>query len=93
MASIRRNTVLFRDPTNTGRRLVPPLRADCDLPDTLRRYKHADFRPEMEATLDELLAACRGEAKAVLPATQPGPRTKLAKPKATLAKPPDRPSR
>ena len=36
---LERSTVLFRDPTNSGRRFIPLLLADCALPDALRRYK------------------------------------------------------
>jgi hypothetical protein len=60
--TLERSTVLFRDPTNAGRRFVPLLLADCTLPDTLRRYKYVDFRQETPAAFDELLAACREEA-------------------------------
>ena len=35
--TLERSTVLFRDPTNKGRRFVPLLLADCTLPDALRR--------------------------------------------------------
>jgi hypothetical protein len=34
---LERSTVLFRDPANAGRRFVPLLLEDCELPDTLRR--------------------------------------------------------
>jgi WD40 repeat protein/DNA-directed RNA polymerase subunit RPC12/RpoP len=61
--TLERSTVLFRDPTNAGRRFVPLLLADCTLPDTLRRYKYVDFRQETPAAFDELLAACREEAE------------------------------
>jgi WD40 repeat protein len=61
--TLERSTVLFRDPGNKDRRFVPLLLADCDLPDTLRRYKHLDFRRESQAALDELLAACQPEAE------------------------------
>ena len=57
--TLERSTVLFRDPTNAGRRFIPLLLADCELPDTLRRYKYVDFREEAEAALEELLTACR----------------------------------
>src|SRR5438105_2683320 len=43
---LERSTVLFLDPSNTGRRFIPLLLADCDLPDTLRRYKYVDYRKE-----------------------------------------------
>ena len=32
------STAIHRDPSNEGRRFIPLLLADCDLPDTLRRY-------------------------------------------------------
>jgi len=69
--ALERSTVLFRDPTNKGRRFVPLLLADSALPDTLRRYKYVDFRQESPAAFDELLAACRVEAESVPPASQP----------------------
>ena len=85
--TLERSTVLFRDPTNAGRRFVPLLLAECKLPDTLRRYKYVDFRQETQAAFDELLAACRGEMETVPPA--PGVRIqKPAKRKAKLPKPP-----
>ncbi|NNJ84068.1 MAG: toll/interleukin-1 receptor domain-containing protein, partial [Gammaproteobacteria bacterium] len=56
--TLERNTVLFRDPTNADRRFIPLLLADCELPDTLRRYKYVDFRQESEEAFAELLAAC-----------------------------------
>lgn len=60
---LERSTVLFRDPTNAGRRFIPLLLETCDLPDTLRRYKYVDFRKETQAAFDELLAACRSETE------------------------------
>jgi WD40 repeat protein len=98
--TLERSTVLFRDPTNQGRRFVPLLLADCTLPDTLRRYKYVDFRQESPTAFDELLAACRVEAEAATPAPQPEPkkqrtkarakaRKKLAKPKPKPVKPPE----
>src|SRR5688572_3120246 len=42
--TLERSTVLFRDPTNIGRRFVPLLLEECKLPDTLRRYKYVDYR-------------------------------------------------
>lgn len=66
--TLERSTVLFRDPSNKGRRFIPLLLDDCDLPDTLRRYKYVDYREESEAGLAEVLASCRGEMEAV---TQP----------------------
>ena len=86
---LERSTVLFRDPTNAGRRFVPLLLADCTLPDTLRRYKYVDFRQETPAAFDELLAACRVEAEAAPPAPQPEPKKERAKPKPKPVKPPE----
>jgi tetratricopeptide (TPR) repeat protein len=54
---MERSTVLFRDPSNQGRRFVPLLLADCDLPDALRRCKYLDFRRETEAAFAELVDA------------------------------------
>jgi hypothetical protein len=56
--TLERSTVLFRDPSNKGRRFIPLLLDDCVLPDTLRRYKYVDFRAESEAAFAEVLAAC-----------------------------------
>jgi hypothetical protein len=57
---LERSTVVFRDPRNVGRRFIPLLLADCDLPDTLRRYKYVDYRKESDAAFEQLLTACRG---------------------------------
>ncbi len=52
---LERSTVLFRDPSNAGRRFVPLLLADCELPDALRRYKYVDYREEKREAFDELV--------------------------------------
>jgi WD40 repeat protein/DNA-directed RNA polymerase subunit RPC12/RpoP len=78
--ALERSTVLFRDPTNEGRRFVPLLLADCDLPDTLRRYKYVDLRQEMPEAFEELLAACQQGAEAAQPAPQPEPKKEASKP-------------
>lgn len=64
--TLERNTVPFRDPANTGRRFIPLLLADCELPDALRRYKYVDFRRETKEAFAELLAACRPETEPTL---------------------------
>lgn len=87
--TLERSTVLFRDPTNAGRRFIPLLLADCTLPDTLRRYKYVDFRQETPAAFDELLAACRKDAEAAKPAPQPEPKKKPVKRKPKPEKPPE----
>jgi formylglycine-generating enzyme required for sulfatase activity len=68
---LERSAVLFRDPTNADRRFIPLLLTDCDIPDTLRRYKHIDYRKEGDAAFEELLVACRPNAETPQPATQP----------------------
>jgi HEAT repeat protein len=61
--TLERSTVLFRDPTNAGRRFIPLLLADCELPDALRRYKYVDYRRETKSVFAELLAACQSETE------------------------------
>ncbi|MDI1277976.1 TIR domain-containing protein [Methylobacter sp.] len=56
---MERSTVLFRDPSNKGRRFIPLLLDDCKLPDSLRRFKYVDFRQQAEAAFLELVEACR----------------------------------
>lgn len=73
--TLERSTVLFRDPTNAGRRFVPLLLADCRLPDTLRRYRYVDFRQESQEAFEELVDACRSE-KEVSPPTARAPETR-----------------
>jgi GTPase SAR1 family protein len=65
---LERSTVLFRDPANAGRRFIPLLLADCELPDALRRYKYVDYRRKTKAAFAELLAACRSEIESSPPA-------------------------
>lgn len=65
--TLERSTVLFRDPTNAGRRFLPLLLADCELPDALRRYKYVDYRRKTKAAFAELLAACRSEPESAPP--------------------------
>ncbi len=93
--TLERSTVLFRDPTNAGRRFIPLLLSDCELPDTLRRYKYVDFRKETKAAFGELLAACRLETEAAPPAptTKPTKKSaeKAAKKKSQPVKPPKQP--
>ena len=42
--SLERNTMLFVNPLNRDRRFVPLLLNDCEVPATIRRYKHIDAR-------------------------------------------------
>ena len=78
--TLERSTVLFRDPTNAGRRFIPLLLADCELPDALRRYKYVDYRRKTKAAFAELLAACRSEPESAPPAPKVKPAKKPAQP-------------
>jgi small GTP-binding protein len=62
--AMERSTVLFRDPSNVGRRFIPLLLSDCGLPDTLRRYRYVDFRQESDVSFQELVAASGSAAEA-----------------------------
>ena len=84
---LERSTVLFRDPSNADRRFIPLLLADCDPPDTLRRFKYVDFREEADAAFDELLAVCRVEVEPAAAAPQPKRKKKQAAKKAQPEKP------
>ncbi len=64
--ALERSTAVHRDPANAGRRFIPLLLGDCDLPDTLRRYKYVDFRKESEAAFADLLAACQAEGQVLV---------------------------
>ncbi|QGM93442.1 TIR domain-containing protein [Methylocystis rosea] len=55
---LERSTVLFRDPSNKGRRFVPLLMEACEIPDTLRRYAFIDYRNDEGDALDKLVASC-----------------------------------
>jgi len=64
---LERSTVLFRDPSNAGRRFIPVLLADCELPDTLRRYRYVDFRHEADSAFAEVLTASQPGEEAAAP--------------------------
>jgi hypothetical protein len=84
--SLERTTVLFRDPTNAGRRFVPLLLADCEMPDTLRRYKYIDYRKAGATTFKELLVACWQKVETPSP-TKPSKAEKEAEPKQAVEQP------
>ncbi len=56
--ALERSTVLFRDPTNSDRRFIPLLLSDCDIPETIKRYKYFDYRDQSRSPFVELLVAC-----------------------------------
>jgi len=59
---LERSTALFRDPKNSGRRFIPILLDNCNVPDTLRRYRYLDFRDasNLERAICQLIEVCRG---------------------------------
>jgi len=69
--ALERSTAVHRDPSNAGRRFIPILLADCDLPDTLAKYKYLDFREESEAAFAELLTSCKPETDFLLTSSLP----------------------
>lgn len=72
--ALERSTAIHRDPANADRRFIPLLLAECELPDTLRRYKYVDFREDRETALAEVLAACRPEPAEAAPVVAPAPK-------------------
>src|SRR5215510_8616636 len=69
--ALERSTAIHRDAANAGRRFIPLLLVDCELPDTLRRYKYVDFRKETERSFGEVLRACQPDTAETLSTTRP----------------------
>ncbi len=67
--ALERSTAIHRDPASQGRRFIPLLLAESDLPDTLRRYRYVDFRGDTESAFAELLTACKPESSEPLPSS------------------------
>src|SRR5947208_1413469 len=84
--TLERSTVLFRDPTNEGRRFIPLLLEECKLPDALRRFKYVDFRGDSPGAFEELVGACRGESE-VAPVAEQRKESKPAKAKTAPPEP------
>ena len=57
--ALERYTAVHRAPANADRRFIPLLLDECDLPDTLAKYKYVDFRKESEEAFAEVLATSR----------------------------------
>jgi hypothetical protein len=66
--ALERSSAVHRDPSNAGRRFILLMLAECELPDTLRRYKYLDFREESDTAFTELLASCKSETDSLPPA-------------------------
>ncbi len=55
--SAERSTAAFRDPTNKERRFLPLLLEDCEIPETVQRFKYLDWRNASERALEQLIEA------------------------------------
>jgi hypothetical protein len=64
---LERSTALFRDPTNKTRRFIPVIIDNCQLPDTLRRYRYFDLRQISEDRVSQLVELCRGSKAGLIP--------------------------
>lgn len=56
---MERSAVMFRDPTNEGRRFIPIKLDDAELPETLRQFAYVDWRRESVQEYERLIAACK----------------------------------
>ena len=69
---LERTTVMHRDPMNKERRFIPLLLEDCDMPDTIRRFRYVDWRAESDEEYETLV-------RAILPASDTPIRSIAAK--------------
>jgi len=53
--ALEQSTLLFRDPSNTGRNFIPLLLDDCQMPEPFLRHGYIDFRQEDETSFIDLL--------------------------------------
>jgi formylglycine-generating enzyme required for sulfatase activity len=51
-------TLLFRDPTNTQRRLIPLKITDCTPPDTIAQFAYIDWRTRSDEAYNDILDSC-----------------------------------
>lgn len=56
---LEHHTILFRDPTNMHRRLIPLLIVDCTRPDIIAHLKYIDWRNSSDESYDKILASCQ----------------------------------
>src|SRR5215218_10807679 len=63
-------TILFSDPTNSRRRLIPLRLDDTEPSDTLKQYAHIDWRTQAPDQYAALLHACRPQAASQAPITE-----------------------
>ena len=60
-------TILFSDPTNSRRRLIPLRLDDTEPSDTLKQFAHIDWRQQSPDQYDALLSSCRPQAATQAP--------------------------
>ena len=80
-------TVLFRDPTNKKRRLIPLLLDDAPIPGMRAQFKYVDWRADPEQAYHDLLAVCN-EARAALAESTQTPTAPPALPQPPSSPPP-----
>ncbi|HVT12839.1 MAG TPA: TIR domain-containing protein [Fimbriimonadaceae bacterium] len=86
--ALERSTAIHRDPDNADRRFIPLLLADCDLPDTLRRYRYVDYREEADAAFAEVLEACQPGSEETMSVPKSAPRKRKVRKPEPLAEQP-----
>ncbi len=58
-AGLEHHSLLFRDPANEERRLIPVLIGDCDRPAIIAQFAYVDWREPSDEAYDRLVRACR----------------------------------
>jgi formylglycine-generating enzyme required for sulfatase activity len=79
--SMEHLTIIFRDPTNMQRRLIPLLIEDCTRPDFIAHLKYIDWRKPSNEVYNKILSSCQ-EKKFKLFSTYPDSGTQVNIPKA-----------
>jgi formylglycine-generating enzyme required for sulfatase activity len=68
-------SLLFRDPTNKQRRLIPLLITDCIRPDFIAHLKYIDLRTPSDEAYNDILDSCRENKE--IPKTLTSPSTSI----------------
>lgn len=71
-AGLERSTAISRDPSNTHRRFIPVLLADCEIPEVLRNFKYIDFRYNIKNAFAELLTSLEHSNFTIADNSEPG---------------------
>jgi small GTP-binding protein len=72
-ATFESQTILFNDPTNQQRRIIPLRLDDAEIKGVLRQFAYIDWRLKSDDEYAKLLAACRPPVDAVEPAVEQQP--------------------